>query len=204
KIRLVDLTPETITGFFEKLRHVHTRSVVVKCWTLLKSILESAVDDDLLAKNPMRKVQHPKTKLPAKPVLAADLLRQVLDAVAADAFNSAVFHVAVFCAMRTSEVFGLRWRSFCDDHFLIRDSAWRGKLLQDATKTGERSVYIPAATRDAILRWRKASRFTGPDDMIFCNAVGGTMDAHNFNNRVMAALRDKLKLPVLTFQVLRR
>jgi integrase len=86
----------------------------------------------------------------------------------------------------------------------ISNSAWRGKLLEDATKQGERVVTIPPATRDAILRWRKASRFTGPDDMLFGSAVGTPMDAHNFNNRVMAPLRDKLKLPVLTFQVLRR
>jgi len=40
--------------------------------------------------------------------------------------------------------------------------------------------------------------------MLFSSAVGGPMDSHNFNNRVMAPLRDKLKLSVLTFQVLRR
>jgi len=65
-------------------------------------------------------------------------------------------------------------------------------------------VTIPPATRDAILRWCKASKFTAPNDMILSDAVGGPMDSHNFNNRVMAPLRDKLKLPVLTFQVLRR
>jgi len=204
KVRLRDLTPEHITAFFERLRKTHSRSVIVKLWTLLKSILEDAVDDDIIGKNPMRKVQHPKTKLPAKPVLGADLLRNVLTEVEGDAFTSAVLHVAVFCAMRTAEVFGLRWSAFCGDHFLIRDSAWRGKLLKDATKTGERVVTIPPATHDALIRWRKASKFTGPDDMIFGSAVGTPMDAHNFNNRVMAPLRDKLKLPVLTFQVRRR
>jgi integrase len=204
KIRLTDLSPEHITAFFEGVRKTHSRSVIVKLWTLLKSILENAVDDDIIAKNPMRKVQHPKTRLPAKPVLGADLLRNVLTEVEGDAFTSAVLYVAVFCAMRTAEVFGLRWSAFCGDHFLIRDSAWRGKLLKDATKTGERVVTIPPATQAAILRWRKASRFTGPDDMIFGSAVGTPMDAHNFNNRVMATLRDRLKLPVLTFQVLRR
>ena len=45
---------------------------------------------------------------------------------------------------------------------------------------------IPPATRDAILRWCKASKFTAPNDMILSDAVGGPMDSHNFNNRVMA------------------
>jgi hypothetical protein len=40
--------------------------------------------------------------------------------------------------------------------------------------------------------------------MLFGSVVGTSMDAHNFNNRVMAPSRDTLKLPVLAFQVLRR
>ena len=62
----------------------------------------------VFTKNPIRKVQHPKTKIPAKPVLDAEVLRKVLIAVQFDAFTSAVFHVAVLCAMRTAEIFGLR------------------------------------------------------------------------------------------------
>jgi integrase len=64
----------------------------------IETILESAVDDDILVKRPL--------------------------------------HVGIFCAMRTAEIFGLRWSAFRGDYFLIRDTAWRGKLLEDATKTG--------------------------------------------------------------------
>jgi integrase len=154
KVRLTDLTAENITLFFDRMRRAYSRSVVTKCWTLLHSILEDALDDDIMSKNPMRKVEHPKTKLPSKPVLSADLLPSVLSAVQDDPLKSAILHVGAFCAMRTAEVFGLCWSAFCGDHFLIRDSAWRGKLLKDATKTGEHSVSIPPATREAILRWQ--------------------------------------------------
>jgi integrase len=187
------------------MRRAYSRSVVTKCWTLLHSILEDAVDDDIISKNPMRKVGHPKTKLPSKPVLSADLLPGVLSAVQADPLKSAILHVGAFCAMRTAEVFGLRWSAFCGDHFLIRDSAWRGKLLKDATKTGEHSVYIPPATHAAILRWQAVSPFTGQNDLIFCSSVGTPMSSHNVRNRVLVPIREKLGLTVpLTFQVLRR
>jgi integrase len=105
----------------------------------------------------------------------------------------------------TSEVFGLGWRSFCGDHFLIRDSAWNGKLLEDATKTGERRVYIPPSTHTAILRWREKAKDTSPDAVRFPSKPGTPMSAHNFHNRVRGPLRKKLGLGVpLTFQVLRR
>jgi integrase len=98
----------------------------------------------------------------------------------------------------------LRWSAFKGTHFLIRDSAWKGQLLKDATKTGERLVSIPDATRAAILRWRNESEFTGQDDIIFCTSTGTVMNAHNFRNRVLVPLSEKLGLPTITFQVLRR
>jgi integrase len=199
-----DIAPAYITTIFEKMRRGHERSVILKCWTLLNAILEDAVDDDVISKNPLRKVGRPKTKLPEKPVIEADLIVRVLEEVQDNAFASAVLHVGTFCAMRTAEVFGLRWSALQGDQFVIRDSAWEGKLLKDSTKTGQRSVFIPPATLAAITRWRADATFTSQNDILFATTTGTPMSAHNFSNRVLVPVRDKLKLPALTFQILRR
>lgn len=205
KVRLSDIDAPFITAFFEKARRVRSRSVILKIWTLLHAVLEDAVDDDIISKNPMRKVARPKTKLPEKPVLDPNLLAQVLDEVKDNEFASAVLHVGTFCAMRTAEIFGLRWSALQGDRFVIRDSAWKGKLLADATKTDrQRSVHIPPATVEAIKRWREKATFKKQDDILFASEAGTPMSSHNFNNRVLVPVRDKLKLPALTFQVLRR
>jgi integrase len=176
-----------------------------KCWTLLRSILEDAIDDEVIVRHPKRKLPLPKTRIPNKPTLDPQLIAKVLRAVNNNAFISALLHVGVFCAVRTSEVLGLRWRSFCGDHFLIRDSAWKGKLLEDATKTGERRVAIPPASRKALLRWREQCKDVRPDALIFPSKRGTPISAHNLHNRVLKPLRDKLGLSApLTFQVLRR
>jgi integrase len=204
-VRLSDMTPEQITTFFEQVRQKHSRSVVTKLWTLLHAVLDDATDDDVISKNPMRRVEYPKTKLPAKPVLEAVFLRKVLKAAKLDAFASALLHVGVFCALRTSEALGLRWRSFTGDRLTIRDVAWHGKLFSDTAKVGERSVYVPPATRAALERWRKLAKFTSNDDLIFASKKGTPLSAHNVRNRVLEPLREKLKLDApLTFQVLRR
>lgn len=204
-VRMVDIDERQINAWLERLRHNRTRSVVQKCWVILKSVLEDAVDDDILAKSPMRKVRRPKTKLPSRPILEKEIASRVLAAVKDDAMNSALFHIGVFCAVRPAELFGFRWRSFQNDLLVVRDSAWNGQLLEDATKTGERRIVVPPATKEAILRWRRDCPDTSPDALMFPNKKGKPISSHNFRNRVLVPLQEKLDLSVpLTFQVLRR
>ncbi len=178
---------------------------MLKVWTLLQAVLEDAVDSDVLVKNPMRRVPMPKTKLPQKPTLETDLVPKVLKAVENSENperDSAILHIGIFCAMRPAEIFGLRWSSFHDDHFVIRDSAWKGKLLPDQAKVGERRVFIPPATRKAILRWHEHSN---PNGLMFASKKGNPLIADNFRKRVLVPLEKQLNLTVpLTFQVLRR
>jgi integrase len=203
-VHLVDIQERQINTWLERLRQAHSRSVVQKCWVILKSVLEDAVDDDILLKSPMRKVRRPKTKLPSRPTLDKELARRALAEVT-DARNAAILHVGVFCAVRPAEVFGLRWRSFLNDMLLVRDSAWNGRLLEDATKTGERRIVVPPATREAILRWRDECPDTSPAALMFPNQKGKPISSHNFRNRVLVPLQQKLGIEVpLTFQVLRR
>ena len=107
---------------------------------------------------------------------------------------NAVLQIAAFYAVRTSEVFGWRWRSLRGDHFLIRDSAWNGKLLEDATKTRERQVGI--LPRAAILWWREKAEDASPEVLICPSKRGTPMSAHNFHDRVLGPLRKKLDLDV--------
>jgi integrase len=205
EVRIRDIEPQHIATLFDKLRKDHTRSVVQKVWTSLRSIFEDAVDDDIIGKNPMRRVPMPKTKLPKRPTLEPKLVPKVLNAVEGHRRNSAILHIGIFCAMRPSEVFGLRWSSFLNDCFVIRDSAWKGRLLEDEAKGEERRVFIPPATREAILRWREVCKYTKPGDLMFASKKGNPLIADNFRKRVLAKLQDDLKLGVpLTFQVLRR
>jgi integrase len=205
EVRLADIEPQHIAAFFDQLRNNHARSVVQKVWTLLRAILEDALDDEIVARNPMRRVPMPKTKLPQRPTLDTELVPNVLKALENSPRNSAILHIGIFCAMRPAELFGLRWRSLCSDHFVIRDSAWKGKLLEDQAKVGERRVFIPPVTRTAILRWREVCKDNRPDDLIFASKKGNPLIADNFRKRVLARLEKDLKLTVpLTFQVLRR
>jgi len=129
----------------------------------------------------------------------------VLNAVKDSPRDSAILHIGTFCAMQPAEVFGLHWGSFRGDHFVIRNSAWEGKLLPDQAKVEERRVYIPPATRAAIVRWCETTKGIRPNDLMFRSKSGTPISIHNYRNRVLVPLAKKLELAVpLTFQVLRR
>lgn len=107
-------------------------TVVDHCQTMLKTILEEAVDADLLGKNPARKLVNPETE-ELKYVLPKIQARQLLDTLP---FRDRLMAmVAAFCAMRPGEIFGLRWSSWRRDHIQIEGTAWRGMLRHRKAKT---------------------------------------------------------------------
>ena len=59
-------------------------------------------------------------------------------------------------------------------------------------------------TREAAAEHKTKSQLLSPDDFIFANEVGGFLDTDNFRKRVLHKLASDLKLPKLTFQVIRR
>jgi len=69
--------------------------------TMLKAILEEAVEADLIGKNPARKLVNPDTREPEKPVLPKELARLLLDSLP---FRDRLMcMIAAFCAMRPGE-----------------------------------------------------------------------------------------------------
>lgn len=85
-------------------------------WSMQKvrSIFEEAVNDDLISKNPMRRLPVPNTADPDKPVLEKRDAARVLKAMANNERKTgirdyAITRIGTFCAVRSAEVFGLRW-----------------------------------------------------------------------------------------------
>jgi integrase len=72
----------------------------------MRSIFNSAVDLDFIAKSPARHLQMPDTRTPDKTVIPPSTIMQILEGLP-DPMDRCAFAIAVFCALRTSEVFGL-------------------------------------------------------------------------------------------------
>jgi integrase len=186
-------------------KHGFSFTVVDHCRTMLKAILEEAVDADLIGKNPARKVVNPETPEAEKQILPKEQARRL---IASMEFRDRIMvMIAAFCAMRPGEIFGLRWSSWHGDHFQIEGTAWRGTLRPGKAKTKQSKapVAIPDVLVPALRMWRDHNTGASQDALIFASQAGTPMRPENWlRRRVKPFARSAgISVPV-NFRVLRR
>ena len=180
-------------------------TVVDHCRTMLKAILEEAVDAELIGKNPARKLVNPDTRESEKHVLPKLHAHMLLDSLP---FRDRLMAmIAAFCAMRPGEIFGLRWSSWRKDHFQIEGTAWRGTLRPGKAKTrgSKAPVTIPNVLLPLLQMWREQHAAAPSEALIFPSEKGTPMRPENWLRR---RVKPKAKAAGITmpvnFQVLRR
>jgi len=114
-------------------------------------------------------------------------------------------------ALRPSELFPLRWRTFDDENTLdLTETVYRGELRPfGKTPKSLGKMNLPDDLAAELRQWKleceKASeKSVLPDAFMFPNADGGFMDTSNYRSRVLKPLADSRGIPKLNFQVIRR
>jgi integrase len=173
--------------------------------TMLKAILEEAVDAELIGRNPARKLLNPDTREPEKFVLAKSQARALLEALP---FRDRLMAmIAAFCALRPGEIFGLRWSSWRGDHLQIEGTAWRGVLRPGKAKTkgSKAAIVLPDVLIPALKMWREHCGNPLAEALIFPSEQQTPMRPENWLRRRIKPIAAKLKISVpVNFQVLRR
>jgi integrase len=189
----------------ERAPHGFSFTVIDHCRTMLKAILEEAVDAELIGKNPARKLANPETQESEKFVLPKDQARALLEALP---FRDRLMAmIAAFCAMRPGEIFGLRWSSWRGDHLQIEGTAWRGVLRPGKAKTkgSKAAIVLPDILIPALKMWREHCKNPSPEALIFPSGQETPMRPENWLRRRVKPIAAKLKISVpVNFQVLRR
>jgi integrase len=177
----------------------------------LKSIFGEIVDQDFLVKDPTRKLKTPRNLRPKdKQVLAWEQLWLALERT--NRRDRLLLMLDMTEALRPSELFALRWRSFDNvDTLSLTETAYKGTIRPFGKTSGSLTdVHLPSGLADELRLWKqetaKASPkgAVSPDAFIFPNSRGGFMDTGNYRNRVLNPLAERLGLPKLNFQVMRR
>ncbi|MEG9436519.1 hypothetical protein JAO29_10140 [Edaphobacter sp. HDX4] len=109
-------------------------------------------------------------------------------------------------ALRPSELFAFRWKSFDDVNTLsITETIYRRKIRPFGKTPGSMTkVHLPDGLAGELRQWKLECPDPSPDAPMFPNADGGFLDPANFRYRVLKPLREAWELPKLNFQVLRR
>jgi integrase len=177
---------------------------VLQARSYLKWIFSEAVEQDFLLKDPSRNVTPPlNLRSKNKTVLTWDQLRLVLGSLPHR--DLVLLTLEMTDALRPSELFALRCRSFEGSKLTIAETVYTGKIRPwGKTKRSLGEVHLPEGLADELWLWKQECPDASPQAFIFPNSDGGFMDTGNYRNRILTPLAERLGLPKLNFQVLRR
>jgi integrase len=191
--RIEDFTPEFFEswkGRFATDRKLSNRSVQ-RYLVALHSIFKRAMKVYGLPRNPLATVERPRlAKRAGIDVLSREEVMALVGAAANDQ-DGILFLTAAFTGLRLGELLGLRWEDvdFDADTIRVRRNWTDGR--EGTPKNGrDRAVPLMEDVAAALLRLRRRDRFTGNEDLVFCDPVGRHLGYKSLRERYKQALRD--------------
>jgi len=210
---LRDVTPRTLKQFFSGMANDGVPyPTIVKLRDALSSILRSAVEDELLVKNPMEGLKLPPDKRPrrAKPFISPAQFNSLL-ALIPEPYATALY-VCVWTGLRVSELLGLKWRCIHADSISIEERFCRGDWAAPKTEASAAPIAVEPHVIARIHRLKsltvdvragravrhfKVVKADGPDDLVFQSVQQGKpMRDGNILKRFIKPAAQKLGLHV--------
>lgn len=192
-VALDRLRPSHIDAFVVELRGKGLAdSSVRSIYTVLRAVLDSAVRDGSLGRNPAALVRRPKVTQHEAAHLGTGEVRRLLDAAARTRYAD-LFELLVNTGMRRGEGLALRWADVDHDRAVIRVRGTlarvNGHLVVTAPKTAKSSRVVPMSADVARLlrrhrldqqqeRMRAGSQWTDTG-YVFTTETGQPCDPRN-------------------------
>ncbi|MER5485024.1 site-specific integrase [Streptomyces sp. NPDC002812] len=160
---------------------------VVKAYQLLRAMLNTAVDDELIRRNPCRVKGADRYDVPERPVL--DVAQVLALAEAVDARHRVLVLLAAFTTLRFGELASLRRRDIdvAGRVVVVRRAQAEmqdGKLFDKAPKSaaGLRPVAFPEEIAADVEAHLVAYAGAGQDGHVFLGPQGGRLRRSNFRD----------------------
>lgn len=174
-----------VKGWVKNLRRNLSDATVRDIVTILSMILGDAVEEDLLSKNPCRRLKLSLDASPARETVNARTLIRIVERIPE---HQTLVITAAFTGMRWGEVVGLKWRNVDLDKGVITVDHKIGALHEHGgqlelgppkTPSSVRIIHLPPFLVQ-LLREHRAQQ---QHDHVFTGARGGLLRRANFRNR---------------------
>lgn len=172
----------------ERLRTTGAKTTVAKAYRLLKSILETAVDDELIQRNPCRIKGAGKESAAERRIATVAQVDALADAI--DIRWRLMVYLGAYGPMRPEELAGLRRRDVDVDNLVIRvrvaePERTNGKRAPGPTKSdaSARVVVLPAFLRKEVQRHLDWFAEKGPDGLVFVGEKGAAFRRTTFGRK---------------------
>ncbi|MFF2744951.1 tyrosine-type recombinase/integrase [Kitasatospora sp. NPDC058048] len=197
---LSDITPARVRTWRTRLLEAGAgEPTVVKAYQLLRSIMTTAVDDELIKRNPCRIKGADTYDVPDRPVLTLQEIYAVAEAIQPQ--WRALVLLTAFTALRLGELAALRRRDVDLEARILwvrRNQAElsSGKLITKAPKSdaGFRPVAFPDLIVPDLEHHLELHAAKGQDGLFFVGPRGGRLRRSNFRDDWVAA-KEKAGLP---------
>jgi len=214
KSPLRDLGMFELQVHLNKLAEGYSDSIVRHAFTNTRSILHLACKLKFIQDDPAEDLKMPQTKEVERPTMTAEQIVQLIDSIE-DVHDLCLMSIALFCATRTSETFGLIWKSYAGNKLVPLGTAYEGHLYPGQLKTEEsrNAVPIPKDVLPIIEAWRRVCPDPSPEALMFPTfgrrhrkRQAVPRQAKNFMKSRIHPIADRLGIPrsLVTFQVMRR
>src|SRR5262249_26877450 len=140
-MRMEEIVPLHVERFVQtKLTSGLSAKTVRNLLLVLQAILSLAVDNDLIARSPIRKRHKPTVDRHEKPIWSPAQLLNILSAAPMEL--RAFFDCVALTGTRLGEALALKWKHIDLEQRILRieHSLWRGKLVSPKTVASTRSI----------------------------------------------------------------
>jgi integrase len=191
--------PRVRTWRTERLAETDAPTTVAKAYRLLKAILETAVDDELIRRNPCRIKAAGQEKAPERPVATVEQVYAIADAMG-PRWRLMVL-LGAFATLRPEELAELRRGDVDLDAGTLRISLASPELTTGRRVTGEpksaagkRTLILPAFLHTDLKRHIEWFAEKEPDGLLFVGEKGAPFRRSTFGRKWRKA-RTKVGLP---------
>ncbi|GGU32182.1 tyrosine-type recombinase/integrase [Streptomyces violascens] len=175
------------------------KTQVAKAYRLLKAIMGTAVDDDLIRRNPCRIRGAGKEEADERPVASVEQVFAVAEAIGIR-WRLMVL-LGAFASMRPEELAELRRKDIASDGSAIRIrraapelNVGRRVIGDPKSRAGKREIAIPEFMRRDLLRHLDWFAEAGAEGLVFVGERGAKLRGTTFGRKWRKA-RDQVGLP---------
>ena len=187
----------------------YSKSTVQRIRTYLKACFEYAIDEELIPRNPARKLAMPNVrKKSCERFLSVKEVQTLLEA--ASPREHLVLRVYAVCGLRPGEALALRIDDFEGDQLRIDEALKERQLGEDrfgGTKTDESDSYVPIPpdlSRE-VAEWIAVHpQRNNPRAFLFLNRKGTAFSVGNYLKKHLKPLAKSVGIHDLTQQAFRR
>src|SRR5579859_1543209 len=195
QLQLAQITPLHI----EQLVKTRTKKVSAKTLLndlgLLQSIFSLAVENDLIARSPVRSKHKPKVIHSEKPMWTPDQVRNILAGLPQQ--HRALFTCGALTGLRVGELLALTWQNinFEDRTIKIQSSLWNGQIVRPKTEASSRVLHAGPTLMKVLGEHRESSQHRSPTDLVFCKSDGTAWNPDVLRKDVLYPTLDRLQIP---------